>query len=117
MSTLKSMRDLVLLLARGDLKSVEAVLSELKSKVASDRERGYLKALEGITLSLRKDSPNLYVRMVSGMDCRDIDREIETIRRNFLGKPAFLRDEFQEGFFTCILDFMEALSNNRRIRD
>jgi len=117
LSTLKSMKDAILLLAKGDLKSVEAVLSELKSKVNSDRERGYLKALEGITLSLRKDSPNLYVRMVSSMDCRDINREIETIRRNFLEKPSFLRDEFQEGFFTCILDFMEALSNNRRIKD
>lgn len=108
-------KDIILLLAKGDLKSVEAMLPEFKSKAYSDREKGYLKAVEGIVLSLKKDSPNLYIRMIYTMDYKDIEQEVERIRKSFMEKPSFIRDEFQEGFFTCILDFMKVLLGNRRI--
>lgn len=110
-------KDIILLLARGDLKTVEAMLPELKYKVYSDWEKGYLKAVEGIVLGLRKDSPNIYVKMIYSMDNDALDREVEIIEKSFLEKPDFLRDKFQEGFFTCILDLVKALSDNRRIKD
>lgn len=106
-------RDVLELLVKGDLKTLEAILPRLRSEVSSDRERGYLKAIEGIILSLKKDSPNLYVKMVYAMDRASIEQEMEKIRRIFLERPRLLSDEFQEGFFTCIVDFMKVLSSSR----
>lgn len=100
-------RSLMKLLLDGRVREAESFLSDLKSRLnpKSEWDRGYLKALEGMVLGLKKNSGSAYVKEILG--CKNPRDELAYFEKTFFEKPVFLRDEFQDGFFTCWLEMLK----------
>ncbi|MBS7654959.1 hypothetical protein KEJ50_00415 [Candidatus Bathyarchaeota archaeon] len=92
------------LILNKNFKEAEEQFEKIKMKIEKSPENfGYLKALEGIMLTLKSNDEKLYLKRVESKD----EKEINKLKAEFsLHAKNELHGDYDKGYFKALLDYL-----------
>lgn len=93
-----------------NFKEAEEQLEKIKMKIEKSPENfGYLKALEGIMLTLKSNDEKLYLKKVEFKD----EKEISKLKAEFsFHARNELHGDYDRGYFKALLDYLNFIKKS-----